>query len=58
MAGPSSDTDAARMRWELENNIQAASDTTVDGYFKYNQAEQQAIQQQKPWARDPHYFKQ
>ena len=30
----------------------------VDGYFKYDQAEQQAVQQQKPWARDPHFFKQ
>ncbi len=56
MAGPSSGADSARARWELENNIQPVSE--VDGYFRYNQAEQQAIQQQKPWARDPHYFKQ
>jgi COP9 signalosome complex subunit 5 len=56
MAGPSSGADAARARWELENNITAVSE--VDGYFRYNQAEQQAIQAQKPWARDPHYFKQ
>ena len=56
MAGPSSGAAAARTRWELENNIQAVSE--VDGYFKFNLAEQQAIQQQKPWARDPHYFKQ
>jgi hypothetical protein len=56
MAGSPSGADAARTRWELENNITAVSE--VDGYFRYNQAEQQAIQAQKPWARDPHYFKQ
>lgn len=46
---------AARTRWELENNVQEISD--ADSYFKYEQVEQQAVQQQKPWARDPHFFK-
>ncbi len=53
MAG---DASTSRARWELENSVQAVSD--VDAYFKYDAASQQAIQQQKPWAKDPHFFKQ
>ena len=49
---------AAQHRWELENNIQAVDLNLVESFFRYNQAEQQAIQQQKPWAKDPHLFKQ
>jgi COP9 signalosome complex subunit 5 len=50
-------TSTARARWELENNVQQQADS-VDSYFKYDQAEQTAIQQQKPWSKDPHFFKQ
>ncbi|KAG1660106.1 hypothetical protein FOA52_015086 [Chlamydomonas sp. UWO 241] len=46
---------AARARWELENNIQTVED--VDALFKYNVADMQAVQQQKPWSKDPHFFK-
>lgn len=46
---------SAQKRWELENDVQPADE--VEGYFRYNQAEQQAIQQQKPWSKDPHLFK-
>ena len=53
MAEVSSD---ARLRWELENNVQAVTD--VDALFKYDAAEQQVMQQQKPWSKDPHFFKQ
>lgn len=49
------DSSAARARWELENDIQADD---VDNYYQFNLAEQQALQQQKPWAKDPNYFKQ
>lgn len=50
------DTAMARARWELENNVQAVDDT--DALWKYNAAEQSAVQQQKPWTKDPHFFKQ
>lgn len=46
----------AQKRWELENNVQSIDE--VESYFRYNQAEQQAVQQQRPWAKDPHHFKQ
>lgn len=48
------DKTGARQRWELENDIQ---DIQTDAYYKYDHAEQQALQQQKPWTKDPHYFK-
>ena len=46
----------AQAPWELENNVQQVED--VDSLFRYDQQEQQAIQQQKPWSKDPNYFKQ
>lgn len=49
-------TSTARARWELENNVQVADET--DQLWKYDAAEQAAIQQQKPWTKDPHFFKQ
>lgn len=54
MAGEAG-TSTARMRWELENNVQNV--TSTDGLYKYDHAEQQAIQSQKPWTKDPHFFK-
>jgi COP9 signalosome complex subunit 5 len=51
MAGSSS----AQKRWELENDVQNVEG--CDAYYKYDAAEQQALQQQKPWTKDPHYFK-
>jgi COP9 signalosome complex subunit 5 len=50
------DTSTAQRRWELENGVQASS--SADAYYRYDAPEQQAIQQQKPWTKDPHYFKQ
>ena len=47
---------SAQRRWELENNVQV--DEEVEGFFRYNHAEQQAVQQQKPWSKDPHLYKQ
>ena len=29
----------------------------ADAYYKYDQAELQALQQQRPWSKDPAYFK-
>ena len=49
-------TSDAQARWELENGVAPVNE--VDSLFKYDRAEQQAVQQQKPWARDPHFFKQ
>lgn len=46
----------ARARWELENQVQAVGDT--DSLFKYDPAEHQVVLQQKPWSKDPHFFKQ
>lgn len=47
-------TNDAQKRWELENDVQQAASNAV---FTYNLEEQQAMQQQKPWTKDPHYFK-
>lgn len=49
------DTSNARVRWELENSV--AQGEPVDALYAYNAAEQQAIQQAKPWKADPHFFK-
>jgi len=29
----------------------------ADAYYRYDQAELQALQQQRPWSKDPAYFK-
>ncbi len=51
------DSSTARQRWELENNVQQSNEP-VDALYVYNQQEQTALQQQKPWKSDPHHFKQ
>jgi COP9 signalosome complex subunit 5 len=45
----------AQARWELENDVQTASD--LDALYRFDAEEQKAIQASKPWARDPHFFK-
>ncbi len=50
------DAGTSRARWELENNVQQVQ--AVDSLYQYDEAEQKTIQSQKPWQRDPHYFKQ
>ncbi|MCO5552005.1 hypothetical protein L7F22_005513 [Adiantum nelumboides] len=58
MAAASTSAAVARQTWEIENNI-----TTLEGgaesdsVYVYDEAGQALIQQQKPWLRDPHYFK-
>ncbi|GAX77055.1 hypothetical protein CEUSTIGMA_g4501.t1 [Chlamydomonas eustigma] len=49
------DSSMALARWELENNVQSVEDT--DALFKYDAALDRAVQQQKPWSKDPHFFK-
>lgn len=58
------DASTSRQRWELENNVQTvgggpstSGGEDVDALFKYDPAEQQLIQSQKPWAKDPHHYK-
>jgi len=41
----------ALKRFEVENSIEE------DGIYHHNQDEQNKILAQKPWTRDPHYFK-
>jgi COP9 signalosome complex subunit 5 len=52
------DAGPARQRWELENSVLQVPTEDVDVLYRYDAAEQSAIQHQKPWARDPHFFKQ
>ncbi len=52
------DATTARARWELENDIKPVSNAEVDALFRYDASEQQVVQQQKPWSKDPHFFKQ
>lgn len=52
------DADTARQRWELENAVAPASAAEADALYRYDAAEQQAAQAQRPWQRDPTYFKQ
>jgi len=54
----------ARQTWEIENNIvamespaAAAPAADSDAIFEYDEASQSSVQQQKPWTRDPHFFK-
>nr|AAC36344.1 AJH1 [Arabidopsis thaliana] len=49
----------ARKTWELENNILPVepTDSASDSIFHYDDASQAKIQQEKPWASDPNYFK-
>ena len=54
------ESSTARARWELENNVQTRGlhGEDVDALYRHDHAEQQVIQQQKPWSKDPHFFKQ
>lgn len=49
------DSSTAQATFELSNNITTVS--SVDAIFKYNHAQQQELLSAKPWAKDPHYFK-
>ncbi|KAF5461529.1 hypothetical protein F2P56_017618 [Juglans regia] len=53
----------AQKTWELENNILPMDTATTDpdpasdAIFYHDEAAQVNVQQEKPWANDPHYFK-
>ena len=49
MAGPSGASDALKT-FELENDILATT-------YKYDNAEQQRYLRDKPWTKDPKFFK-
>ncbi|KAK1409008.1 hypothetical protein QVD17_41244 [Tagetes erecta] len=57
----SSSASMAQQTWELENNIIATTETLPssisDTIFYYDESAQSKLQQQKPWADNPHYFK-
>lgn len=66
MEASTSSATIARQTWEIENNIVAmdntpaaatAAATDSDAIFEYDEASQTSVQQQKPWTRDPHFFK-
>lgn len=48
------DASEAQKRWELENEV---GPSDIEHYYRFDNAEQQALQQQKPWSKDPHFFK-
>eukprot|EP00245_Coleochaete_scutata_P007791 TRINITY_DN23561_c0_g1_i1.p1 TRINITY_DN23561_c0_g1~~TRINITY_DN23561_c0_g1_i1.p1 ORF type:complete len:389 (+),score=83.32 TRINITY_DN23561_c0_g1_i1:61-1167(+) len=53
-AEASTSASVAKKTWELENSIETVD---ADAIFKYDEVQQAAIQNQKPWTQDPHYFK-
>lgn len=59
MEASTSSAIVARQTWEIENNISMETPAAVDSdaIFEYDEAAQTLIQQQKPWVRDPNYFK-
>jgi len=48
----SSAADAARKRWEIENNVEL-----TDEIYKFDSDENDKIREAEPWKKDPHYFK-
>lgn len=48
----------AQQRWELENEIRQAHGEDVDALYRFDADEQKLVQQQKPWSKDPHFYKQ
>lgn len=56
---PSSSSSATALKtWELENNITSLDGgTDSDAIYFYDEAAQSRVQQEKPWAQDPHFFR-
>ncbi|TLD31620.1 hypothetical protein PspLS_02041 [Pyricularia sp. CBS 133598] len=48
--------DVAMKSWELDNNVKLV-DPSRDALYNYDAESQKAINQQRPWAKDPNYFK-
>lgn len=49
-------SNAARRVFELENDVRTVGDADDRQYF-YDDEEQAALREAKPWAQDPHWFK-
>ncbi|OOO11981.1 Mov34/MPN/PAD-1 family protein [Aspergillus oryzae] len=47
---------AAQQSWELENAI-SLIDPQRDALYQYDQETHKALSAERPWAKDPHYFK-
>ncbi|KAF9616190.1 hypothetical protein IFM89_028966 [Coptis chinensis] len=47
----------AQKTWELENNITETPSSFSDEIYSYDESSQAKIQRDKPWTKDPHYFK-
>jgi hypothetical protein len=52
------DAQAAQLRWELENGIEGAESADIDSLYRWDPDATRAIQNEKPWTKDPNYFKQ
>ncbi|KAK2737927.1 COP9 signalosome catalytic subunit rri1 [Onygenales sp. PD_40] len=48
--------EAGRQAWELENSVQLI-DPHRDALYNYNPAAQSALASERPWSKDPRYFK-
>jgi hypothetical protein len=53
-----SGADTARARWELENAVAPAPAADADAWYRYDATAAATVQQQRPWQKDPTYFKQ
>lgn len=49
------DATAAKATFELENNVEKINEN--DKIYEYDAAFQRKIQNERPWKKDPHYFK-
>ncbi|CAI5950268.1 unnamed protein product [Closterium sp. NIES-64] len=47
----------ARQTWELENRIEPLASADVDTIYRYDERIHADVLSQKPWTKDPHYFK-
>ncbi|GJP38179.1 hypothetical protein CLOM_g24087 [Closterium sp. NIES-68] len=47
----------ARQTWELENRIEPLPASDVDAIYRYDERIHADVLSQKPWTKDPHYFK-
>ena len=51
------DSDIAKKRWIAENSVSDSASSDLDEIYKWDPEEQRRIQDEKPWTRDPNYFK-
>ncbi|CAI5476630.1 unnamed protein product [Closterium sp. Yama58-4] len=47
----------ARQTWELENRIEPLASADVDAIYRYDERIHADVLSQKPWTKDPHFFK-